>query len=635
MLWLLLLLPVLGVIVWTRLRAHRRGLERGLSGPMAARLTGHISLRRRTGRMLLLLAAGLLLVLGAARPQRGTQYVTATRRGIDVLVALDLSESMLAEDLKPNRLRRARHEIGGIIDRLQGDRVGLVAFAGAAFVQCPLTLDYAAARMFLEFMGPDLIPDPGTALGEALRVATRAFDSEGEGFKALILISDGEDHIGEIEDAAREAQRSGVRVFTVGIGSESGEPIPLRDADGNIEGYKKDREGKVILTRLNDASLRMIAETTGGLYVRAGGTLGLDRVLDEIERMDKKELEGGIRVLYEERYSYFIWPALVLLIAQWGIPLRRRLRRGAFAGGRILLLSASAILLVAGAGQGQAPPVAPPPGAVQGSAPPGAVMPGGAASSATDEEMPLSEEEWTQQLEENQVHRTQHPDDPRPLYNLGNLYHWKGELPEAEEFYQIGAGRAEGELASQVAYNLGNTLHKLNRLTEARDAYVAALRMDPQNEDAKLNLELTQLMIDQLQQAPDSTCQQPSDGQDSPENQEGEQKPDQQDRQDDSEQQSEERQQEQEPGEDEQQPEPQSDDEQSQDSQEQQQPDQDEASTPPPAGEDETAAEPDSSMNATELQLMQLLKGLEAAERELLEQRFQARSRNETVEKDW
>ncbi|MCK4303492.1 MAG: VWA domain-containing protein, partial [Candidatus Eisenbacteria sp.] len=336
-LWLLLLLPVVGLFAWARLRAGSRALERALSPGMSARLTQHLATGRRMMGLLLLLLTCLFLILGAARPQRGTQYVKASRRGIDVLIALDLSESMLAEDLKPNRLLRARHEIGGIIDRLRGDRIGLVAFAGAAFVQCPLTLDYAAARMFLEFMGPDLIPEPGTSLAEALRVSTRAFDSDGDEFKALILISDGEDHAGEVEEAAREARRAGVRVFSVGIGSASGEPIPVRDSEGSIEGYKKDKSGKIILTRLNDDSLRRIAESTRGLYVRAGGTLGLDRVMKAIDQMDKKELEGGIRVLYEERYSYFLWPAIVLLLAQWWIPLRRRPKRGSGLSAPLLL----------------------------------------------------------------------------------------------------------------------------------------------------------------------------------------------------------------------------------------------------------------------------------------------------------
>ncbi|MFC1572426.1 VWA domain-containing protein, partial [Candidatus Eisenbacteria bacterium] len=514
-LWLMLLLPLAALFAWARLKAGSRALQSALSPAMIERLTAHLVTRRRLGGVLLLLLTCLFLILGSARPQRGTQYVTAARRGIDCIVALDLSESMLAEDLKPNRLLRARHEIAAIIDQLEGDRIGLVAFAGAAFVQCPLTLDYAAARMFLEFMGPDLLPEPGTSIAEALRVSTKAFDTEGDGFKAVILISDGEDHIGEVEDAARDARKAGVRVFSVGIGSSSGEPIPIRDEEGDIEGYKKDREGKVILSRLGDAGLRKIAEITGGLYVQAGGSLGLDRVLDEIERMDKKELEGGVRVLYEERYSYFVWPAILLLLAQWWLPLRRRFGRR--AGAAIVGLTVLCVTLTGGGfstagGQSSPPPAqqqvpvptpTPMPGGAQPGAP-GPTVPGGAPP-VPESEGGLSEEEWTRQLEENQVYKAEHPYDPRPLYNLGNLYHLKGDLPQAADFYEIGQSRSEGELASQVAYNFGNTLAKQGKLPDAMNAFVDALRLDPNNEDAKANLELTQLMIDQLSQCPDSS----------------------------------------------------------------------------------------------------------------------------------
>ena len=276
-LWLLLALPLLGRRPCAGRRRGERALEARSAPRMAARLTARARRARTDLRALLVLLALGCLILGAARPQRGAQYVSAKRTGGDVVIALDVSSSMLAEDLKPSRLQRARHEIASILDRLQGDRVGLVAFAGAAFVQCPLTLDYSAARMFLDFMGPDLIPEPGTDLGEALRVATRAFGEEGEGYRALVLITDGEDHAGDVEAAAQDARKAGVRVFAVGIGGGGGEPIPERDAAGKVTGFKQDREGRVVMSRLHEETLRQIAETTGGIYVAAGSTLGLDR----------------------------------------------------------------------------------------------------------------------------------------------------------------------------------------------------------------------------------------------------------------------------------------------------------------------------------------------------------------------
>jgi len=601
-LWLILVLPVLGLLAWSRMRNAGRQLERALSPAMADRLTRHLAPRRRTGGLLILLVALLLLLLGAARPQRGTQYVTAARRGVEVIVALDLSESMLAEDLKPNRLRRARHEISGIIDRLQGDRVGLVAFAGAAFVQCPLTLDYSAARMFLRYMGPGLIPEPGTNIADALRVATKAFPGEEEGFRALILITDGEDHEGSIEEAAREAKKAGVRIFAVGIGSDTGEPIPLRDEAGEIEGYKKDSSGKVVLTRLNEEPLRAVAEATGGLYVRASETLGLDRILDEINRMEKKELEGGVRVLYEDRYSYFVWPALLFLIAQWALPLRRR----RLAAG--LVWAALCLAGTAGA-QGM------PPGAMGGGPP------------AVAEEDSLSEEAWAALLEENQVRRARDPEDPRPLYNMGNLYYLKEDLTPAEEHFQIARGRSDPELAADAAYNLGNTLYKANRFPEARDAYVQALGYNPDHEDAKINLELTQRLLDQLSQQPDSSCQGDSTG----EGQQDQEQPN----QDQGNQQGQEDQTQQEQEQPNQTPPDEREEEES--GQQQDQPEQGAEEEPQDQADAQPQPEPSPSDSTTteQLQLMQILKGLEASEKELLEERFQARSRNVQVEKDW
>jgi len=674
-LWLILLLPLLGLFAWLRLRAGYQRLAGLLSPSMTARLVEHLAPERKSWKLITIIGALLCLILAAAQPQRGTQYITATRQGVDVIVALDLSESMLAEDLLPNRLLRARHEISGIIDQLKGDRIGLIAFAGAAFVQCPLTLDYSAARMFLEFMGPDLIPEPGTSIAEAIRVATGAYNSEEGDFKALILITDGEDHIGEIAKAAKEARSAGVKVFTVGIGSESGEPIPERDAEGEITGYKKDNSGKVILTRLNEEALRLIADETGGIYTRAGGTLGLDRVATAIDAMEKRELEGGVRMLYEERYNYFLWPALFLLMIAWAIPLRRRwgvgpgqstgsLTRSALRNGSVLSISLLMVLSMSASAQNQsqgaqslnpqhqispsgsggtrAPNQATGP-STGTSLPGGQQMMPGAGGQAPEPQMP--EEEWVKLLEENQIYRNENPADPRPIYNLGNLFHLKGDLPEAEEFYGIAASRAEGDLASNITYNLGNTLARAGKLEEARSSFAESLFLNPANEDAKYNLELVQKMLDQAQQCPDSTCQQNQENQDQQDNQDnqndqnqdnqdqGDQQ-DQQEQQDqqDQENQSDEEQQDQDRQDQEEQGE---DQEEEQNQSESQEEDESENQPEEQSAADQGESPPDSAMSAEDMQLMQILKGLESSEKELLETRFQARGKNLKVAKDW
>ena len=192
------------------------------------RLMPDVHRRRQTFKFLLLLAAVGLLLTSFLRPRWGFHWEEIKRKGVDLLVAIDVSESMLAEDIQPNRLERAKREITDLVGMLQGDRVGLVAFAGAAFLECPLTLDYGAFRIFLDYLDTELIPVPGTAIGEAIQTAIRSFSTERRASKALILITDGEDHPGKAEKAAEAAKEKGIRIFTIGIGSEHGAPIPLR-----------------------------------------------------------------------------------------------------------------------------------------------------------------------------------------------------------------------------------------------------------------------------------------------------------------------------------------------------------------------------------------------------------------------
>ncbi|MFH1143459.1 MAG: VWA domain-containing protein [Candidatus Eisenbacteria bacterium] len=621
LLWFLLLLPGIGFFMWLRYRAGRRALEQALSPIMARRLTLHLSGAARGRRLMLVLLALALTILGGARPQRGTQYVTATRTGGDVIFALDVSESMLAEDLKPNRLQRARHEISAILDRLKGDRVGLVAFAGESFLQCPLTLDYSAARMFLEYMTPELIPQPGTDLGRALEVAVGAFDEGSEGYRALVLITDGEDHGGRVDEGIKSARDAGVKIFAVGIGNEAGEPIPMRGAAGGIQGYKQDRDGRVVLTRLEEGPLRRVAEETDGFYTRAGGTLGLHRVVDAIEGMEKRELEGGMRVLYEERYRYFVWPALILLLLEMWIPRRRQAFpvRPSFLRRALSMLAFALVVLPAQAGPSTA-------------APQGAVDAG----------------RWRERFEENEIFRTEHPADARPLYNLGTLWHEQGDWSAAEQWLRNASPAAAGDLAGRIHYNLGSTLFRKGDLEAARDAFVEALRVDPQNEDAKRNLELTQRMLDRQAQKPDSLRQQQQENQEQKKQQDqqnekgqqqetqtqGEENPQQQEQQDRQEQQEQQdqqnqqdqRKQQQQPDATEEQPENGDDAAKEQESHDAQ----DERSADP-----RETAEGDSLSPLEAQQVLQVLRGLEGRERELLKQRFRARSRSLRVEKDW
>lgn len=291
---------------------------REFCGPvLAARLIDPASTRRQKLKALLVLAALLCLIIALIQPKWGFHWEEMHRRGIDIIVAVDVSKSMLAEDTKPNRLERARREVYDLCQMLEGDRIGLIAFAGTSFVQCPLTLDYGAFRMFLDYLSPDLIPTPGTVIGDAIRKATESFSRRERTAKALIIITDGEDHDSRPLEAAQEAKKEGVRIFTIGIGKGGGTPIPVSDGSG---GFLKDRQGNVVMSSLDETTLQKIALETGGSYVRSvTGDMDLDQIYRNDIRgsMEQKELQSTRKKRWEERFQWFILLGVLLLLAEF------------------------------------------------------------------------------------------------------------------------------------------------------------------------------------------------------------------------------------------------------------------------------------------------------------------------------
>ncbi len=329
----LLAVPLLAVLLGYSARARRRALDRFGDGDLVRRLAASVHRRNRTLRALLLLGSVAFLLIALARPQFGTRVETVRREGKDVVVALDLSRSMLAEDVAPNRLQRAKLEILRLLDRLEGDRVGLVAFAGQAFVQSPLTADYAATQLFLNAMDVDLVPVQGTNLGEAMDVALDLFDEEVREFRVLLVVTDGEDHEGGIGEAVRRANAADVRVFTVGIGSPDGVPIPEFDADGNRQGFQRDADGNVVTTRLDETVLRRIADATGGgAYFGTPQGVELDALLEEMSAVGTREIDAREIAQFEEQFQLFLGAAIVLLLIEPLLPARRRRRTTAGGG---------------------------------------------------------------------------------------------------------------------------------------------------------------------------------------------------------------------------------------------------------------------------------------------------------------
>lgn len=324
MFWLLLGMPVLGLFYLLVMRWKKKMMRRFANLELWGKMTRTVSGGRQFFKAVLILSAYFFLILALARPQWGTKLELMKREGVDMVIALDVSNSMNAEDIKPSRLERAKHEIGRMVNNLKGDRVGLVGFAGDAFLQCPLTLDYGASRMFLDLMKTGIMHTPGTSISAAVRTARKAFDQKKRKHKVLVLITDGEDHEGNAVEEAEAAAEEGVVIYTLGIGSEAGVPIPVRDRAGNVT-YKKDRAGNVVMTRLDASTLEKIALVSGGKFFRSTtGGLELDRIYKQIRKMEKKELESKHFTQYEDRFQWPLIIAVLLLIAEFFVSDRRR-----------------------------------------------------------------------------------------------------------------------------------------------------------------------------------------------------------------------------------------------------------------------------------------------------------------------
>ncbi|MEW6050578.1 MAG: VWA domain-containing protein [Candidatus Zixiibacteriota bacterium] len=322
---LLLGVLMLGSFMFWALARKKRLLARFGDLPLLLKTAPYISFARQRSKALLTLLGLTFVVLTLARLQFGTHMEMLKREGIDIIVALDVSNSMLAQDMKPNRLEKAKQELRSIIDRLKGDRIGLVAFAGEAYVQCPLTLDYGAARMLLSVMDNTSVSVQGTSIRSAIEVAEKSFEQREKKHKVLLLLTDGEDLEGGAEDAAEEARKDGIKIYTVGIGNPNGEPIPILDRSGNQVGFKKDENGEVIVSRLDEMALQKIALATGGKYYNASaGEMELDRIFDDIGKMEKKELEGALVTRYDDRYQWPLLFALLFIVGEFFVSERKK-----------------------------------------------------------------------------------------------------------------------------------------------------------------------------------------------------------------------------------------------------------------------------------------------------------------------
>jgi len=328
-LYLLMLIPFIFVFYLLVRRSRRKAIERLGNPELIAGLSERVSQSKRRWKAILMLLVITFVIIALARPQIGSHLELVEQQGVEVMVALDTSLSMMAQDVAPNRLERAKLAVVELMDRLPGARVGLVAFAGTSFVQFPLTTDFEAARLFLDAADVNTVSLPGTAIGDAIRTATRAFSEKELKYKVLILFTDGEDHNTDPIGAAREAAEQGVIIYAVGFGSPEGEPIPVRDETGAVTDFKKDRQGEVVLSKLDEAALQEIAKTTGGVYYQATASgKEIDRIVAAIDDMDKKELESKFMVRHVERFQISAALALLALVGEFVLTDRKGDRDG-------------------------------------------------------------------------------------------------------------------------------------------------------------------------------------------------------------------------------------------------------------------------------------------------------------------
>lgn len=325
-LYLLTIVPILIFFYVFQGRRRRDALRQLGEEKLVERLSRSTKAGRESLKAGLFVFTLVCFVFALARPQFGTRSETVSKTGLSLVVALDVSNSMLAEDIRPNRLIRAKYAVRALLEKLRDDRVGLVVFAGSAFLQCPLTSDYSIVELLLDGVDTETVGTQGTAIAEALKIAGRAFQHDLKGDKSVVLITDGEDHQNDPVKVATDLADQGVSVYVLGIGTPQGVPIPVKDADGIVSGHMRDQSGEVVMSRLADSTLRQISETTGGTYhIASPGGEEIDLIYDDIASLERSEFENRTFTQYVERYQYLLFFGLIVLVADTFIRDRRLL----------------------------------------------------------------------------------------------------------------------------------------------------------------------------------------------------------------------------------------------------------------------------------------------------------------------
>ena len=463
MLFLIWTVPVFFLILFFGMKRREKILSRYALKRGLAAITPDTDAKRRWIRGGLFLLSIALITVALSGPQYGYKWKTIQRKGIDIMIALDCSRSMLAKDINPNRLERAKRKIYDLLDMLQGDRIGLVAFAGTAFLQCPLTLDYQAFHIFLKALSPGMMPVGGTDIPGAVTTAISGFQKNSASKKAIILITDGQSTQGDPIKAARLAQKDGIKLFVIGVGGSEGVPVPNEHG-----GFEKDSTGNIVMTRLDEGTLKKMAVITGGTYVRSiAGDMDLDTIYKKDIRgqMKLSTLSSKRKQVWEDRYQWFLAPAILALLVELFLSERKK----------IISLLLMAGLLV-------------PYGTAQAAGTNSIIRRGMAAYDKKDYQKALK------LFIDAQLEK---PDMPEIYYNIGNAYYKIGKYDAARKNYTQALKGKNKTLREKSRYNLGNTAFRMGKTKDAISNYQAALKIDPKDIQAKQNLEFVKKMMEQ------------------------------------------------------------------------------------------------------------------------------------------
>lgn len=484
--FLIWLLIPLGIVFVSGIRKRRRIISDFLGPGICSEAFKSVfpgySEKRRIIKALSLMLIFVFLLFSAAGPEYGHTWQEYEAKGVEIILAVDCSRSMLAPDIQPTRLDRAKREIVDLVSMLEGDKVGIVAFSGTAFLQCPLTLDYSGFSVFLNALSPDYLPVGGTDFEAAINMASESFGKNSGSEKALILITDGEETTGDAMKAAKAAKEKGIRIFTIGVGGETAAPIPEEGG-----GFKKDSSGNMVLSRLDESILKKISEETGGAYVRSvAGDMDLDIIYKKEIRgsMEQSLMKSGKRKILENRFQWPLFIAVLLWFWDMFVP----------SAGRVSVL----VFMIMGSflfkGQAYADTV---------------------YSLMKSAEKAYEKNDYDKAVSDLTAAQVKEPSSSEIFYNLGNTYYRMGQYDAALKSFSGALEHSDDKEKGRIHYNMGNTRFRMQDYKGAIEEYEKVLKIDPEDKNARENIEFTKkVMQDQKNNEPDKKNKDDSRNQD-------------------------------------------------------------------------------------------------------------------------